>query len=223
MKYSFLLFFPALLLFSCDSSDQLENRSTTPTEADSVLVPGFGPDEDSLASRPRYVSSIIKAFSDFQQAVYNEDTEGVNAFIDPEYGVFIIENPGAMPKMTRVTDISTFKRQFQELSFFSVKERLKTCKPVEEDLPTFNCEDQTNKNAGYSKEGCFIDDAKMFRESTIYKFAGLTEEETELVEDMLPLVQKIILQTTSSYKFYFGIVNGKWRVLFIDLRTPCTA
>lgn len=226
MKFKFIipLIFGAFF-FGCDSSDQIENRSSQPLEKDSFLAPIQNPDEgNGKQSKPIYISTFEKAFLDFQLAVFNEDAQAVNAFIDPEKGVYIIENPGAMPKMTLVKDIWNFKRTFQDQSFFTIKERLQNCKLKDEPLPTFNCAGENpNNNAGYSKEGCFVADAAVFRKSEYHKYASLPQNEIENIEATLPLVQKTVLQTASSYKFHFGKINGKWRILFIDLMIPCSA
>jgi hypothetical protein len=214
MKIRHLLYLLPALLFACHGSDQIENRGTFGEEQTLDK-----PATDTLSAKTAFFSF----FNDLQSAVYNEDADTFNHFIDQEHGLYIIENPGAMPRMTLVKDISNFKREFQDQSFFTIKIRLQTCQLQEESLPTFNCEGQTAGNSGYSKEGCFVADANAFRETEIYKFAGLSEDEQNHIKKMLPLVQKTVLQTSSSYQFHFGQLNGKWKVLFIDLRVPCSA
>jgi hypothetical protein len=213
-----------LFLFSCDSSDQIENRSSQPLEADSVLSPLQGPDDaNGKPVKPVYLSRFAKAFFDFQEAVYNEDAEGVNNFIDPGIGLYIIENPGALPKMTLVRDIRDFKRDFKEESFFTIKDRLQSCQLKEESLPAFTCGTETKLSGGYSKEGCFAADDQEFQKNEVYKYASLPDPEVKNIERTLPLVKKTVVQTASSYRFHFGYINGQWKVLFIDLRVPCSA
>jgi len=216
----------SLTLIACDSPVS-ENRRIVmeAPKKDSVLAPIQKPDVnvDENPERAVYISKFNKNFQEFQSAVYNEDADGVNLFIDQNLGVYIIENPGAMPKMTLVKDIRNFKREFQGRSFFTIKEMLQSCQLKEEELPTFNCEGQTAGNTGYSKEGCFAADAAEFRKNEIYKYASLPEAEMKKIEDTLPFVQTTVVQTSSSYRFHFGFLNGTWKVLFIDLRIPCSA
>ena len=220
MKNLFLSGLLLLFIFSCNN-DKSATQNQQPPE-DSVLAPIQPPDD--LKKPAKYISSFEKAFIDFQTVVFNEDAEGVNAFIDPERGLYIIENPGALPKMTLVKDIRNFKREFQGKSFFTIKDFLQTCELKAEPLPAFNCAGETpENNAGYSKEGCFVADAAEFRKTEIHKYASLPKAEVKNINATLPLVTKTVLQTAGSYRFHFGYINGKWRVLFIDLRIPCSA
>lgn len=217
----------ALLLSFCDSP-VTENQHAVElprTATDSVLAPIQKPDVnvEEHPEKAVYISKFQKAFQEFQSAVYNEDPEGVNKFIDPQLGVYIIENPGAMPRMTLVKDIRNFQREFQQRPFFTIKDQFKSCQLKEEDLPTFNCDGTTDANTGYSKEGCFAADAAEFRKTEIYKYASLPEQEVKNIKATLPLVQKTVVQTSSSYRFHFGYLNNSWKVLFIDLRIPCSA
>jgi hypothetical protein len=166
---------------------------------------------------------LPKLFSIFRKPFFNEDVQGVNAFIDPDLGVFIIENPGAMPKMTFVKDINGFKREFRGESFFTIKERLQACDLKEESLPSFSCEGENGSGKGYSKEGCFSGEDPQFEKSEIYKYASLQPEELKQAEKMMKLIKTSVLQTSSSYRFHFGYINSQWRLLFIDLRIPCSA
>ena len=215
-----------LTLTACDNPVS-ENRRIVmeaPTK-DSVLAPIQKPDVNVNENPERavYITKFNKAFQEFQSAVYNEDAEGVNQFIDQARGLYIIENPGAMPKMTLVKDIRNFQREFQNRSFFTIKEQLQSCQLKEEELPTFNCEGATAGNTGYSKEGCFAADAAEFRKNEIYKYASLPEQEIKNIETTLPFVQRTVVQTSSSYRFHWGFINNAWKVLFIDLRIPCSA
>ena len=214
------------LLSACDSpATENQHMVMEAHKKDSVLAPIQKPDvnvEDN-PERAVYISKFNKAFQEFQSAVYNEDAEGLNQFIDQDRGLYMIENPGAMPRMTLVKDIRNFQREFQQRSFFTIKEQLKSCQLKEEELPTFNCEGATAGNTGYSKEGCFAADAEEFRQNEIYKYASLPEQEIKNIVASLPIVQKTVVQTSSSYRFHFGFINGAWKVLFIDLRIPCSA
>ncbi|MFC5269305.1 hypothetical protein [Adhaeribacter terreus] len=223
MKIRYLLFLLPALLFACEGSDQIENRSKDEetVAVETPVVQGEIDGRDTV--KVKLQTEFVAFFIQFQSAVFNEDADAFNHFIDSERGVYIIENPGAMPKMTLVKDIRKFKREFQGRSFFTIKDGLQSCKLKEEALPGFNCEGQTGGNSGYTKEGCFAADAEAFRKTEIHKYASLPENELQNIEKTLPLVQKTVVQTSTSYQFHFGQINGKWKVLFIDLRIPCSA
>ena len=165
-----------------------------------------------------------EAFQDFLLAIKNEDTTGFNQFINAERGLWIIENPGAMPKMTPVKNILEFKREYQDRPFFTINENLDKCNLKEvKTLPKFNCDGVPENEVGFEKQGCFVADAEKFKTSNMHKFASLTPEQEQAIEATLPFLTKTVLHTKSAYKFHFGYINNQWKILFIDLMIPCSA
>jgi hypothetical protein len=211
------------ILFSCSRQEKLESKAIVfNSSSDSVLSPlQFPDDEPATDGQEKYISQFQKLFSDFQTAVFNEDAEAFNNFIDPERGLYILENWAGKTQVTPVKDIRTYKRPFQQQSFFTIKTLLQNCELKEEELPALNCSTQSNTMAGYSKEGCFAGPATDFKASSFYKENNTTTAEIKNIEAALTLLQKTVLQTSSSYRFHFGQVNNQWKVLFVDLRTPC--
>lgn len=165
------------------------------------------------------------AFGQFLKALHNSDTTALNQFIHPDYGVWVIEQPGAMPKMTHVTDIRRFKREFQDRSFFTVREEVKECDLKEEAWPSFDCADMDydKGQSGYSKDGCFVWQPDKFQKSGYWDYASLSDTEIDRVKSSLPLLQKSVLHTATSFEFHFGYVGGQWRLLFAKLIYPCSA
>jgi hypothetical protein len=162
-------------------------------------------------------------FNRFLEIIRRRNAAALNQFIHPEYGLYLIEQPGAVPKFTLVKDITLFKHSFQDSSFFSIGPDLKKCDLQEESLPTFNCDGQEGNMAGYTKQGCFVADATAFKQNEAHKYAGLSATQMRKVEQVKLLATTTVLHTASAYKFHFGRVNGKWYVLFIDLSVPCSA
>ena len=175
------------------------------------------PSQDSL--------SFEQAFSLFLSALQTADTSVVNQFIHPDNGLWIIEQPGAMPKMTRVADVREFRREFQDRSFFTIREEVKTCDLREEAWPTFDCADMNydQGQSGYSKDGCFVSDAAKFQKSGYWDYANLSDTDIKLIKTSLPLLQRSVLHTATSFEFHFGAVDGQWRLLFAKLIYPCSA
>lgn len=130
-----------------------------------------------------------------------------------------------MPRMTRVTDIRDFKREFQNRTFFTIREEVKTCDLREETWPSFDCADLNYDvgQSGYSKDGCFVSDPAKFQQSGYWDYASLPDAEIKQIKATLPLLQKSVLHTTTSFEFHFGSVDGQWRLLFAKLISPCSA
>jgi hypothetical protein len=169
--------------------------------------------------------SFEVAFEQFWSALQAKDTVRLNQFISPEQGLWLIEQPGAMPKMTQVTDIRSFGREYRNRSFFTIAEEVKECDLSEEPFPTFDCADMNYDmgQSGYSKDGCFVWQPEKFQKSGYWDYASLTDPEIEKIKDALPLVQKSVLHTATSFEFHFGYVNQQWRLLFAKLIYPCSA
>jgi hypothetical protein len=165
------------------------------------------------------------AFAIFLEALQTSDTTTINQFIHPDYGLWIIEQPGAMPKMTLVTDIRQFKREFQDRSFFTVREEVKTCDLQEEAWPAFDCADMNYDagESGYSKDGCFVWQPDKFQKSGYWDYASLKDTDIQRIQSSLSLLQRSVLHTPTSFEFHFGQVDGQWRLLFAKLIYPCSA
>lgn len=165
------------------------------------------------------------AFEQFFATLQAADTAALNQFVHPELGIWLIEQPGAVPKMTHVSDISAFKREYQERSFFTVAEEMKECDLSEEPFPTFDCTDMNYEagETGYSKDGCFVWKPDKFQKSGYWDYANLTPSQIGQIKAMLPLVQRSVLHTNTSFEFHFGFVDQQWRLLFAKLIYPCSA
>ncbi|MCP2043319.1 hypothetical protein [Pontibacter sp. HSC-36F09] len=175
------------------------------------------PNQDSV--------SFGQAFALFMTALQASDTTTLNLFIHPDHGLWIIEQPGAMPRMTRITDIRDFKREYQDRSFFTIRDEVKTCDLREEAWPTFDCADldYDKGQSGYSKDGCFVSDPAKFQKSGYWDYASLSEAEIKQIKATLPLLQRSVLHTATSFEFHFGHVDGQWLLLFAKLIYPCSA
>ncbi|RAU82145.1 hypothetical protein [Pontibacter arcticus] len=170
-------------------------------------------------------ADFATAFEDFLTALQTSDTASINLFIHPKYGLWIIEQSGAMPKMTHVTVISDFKRTYRSRSFFTVAEEVKTCNLTAEVWPAFDCGEMNYEagKSGYSKDGCFVAGPAKFRQSGYWYYASLSDAEVDRIKTTLPHVQKSVLHTATSFEFHFGFADGNWYLLFAKLIYPCSA
>lgn len=170
-------------------------------------------------------TAFADAFKEFFSALQAADTAALNQFIHPQLGIWLIEQPGAVPKMTHVKDINAFKREYQERSFFTVAQEMKECNLSEEPFPTFDCADMNYEAGatGYSKDGCFVWKPDNFQKSGYWDYASLTPSQIEQIKAVLPLVRRSVLHTNTSFEFHFGFIDQQWRLLFAKLIYPCSA
>ena len=223
MKNLLILFSLLFLLNACTSET---SNSGTPVDAGADKVEGISGNEQTQVKIGSPDSTDFKtAFNNFFQALQTADTATINQFIHPKYGLWFIEQPGAVPKMTYVTDITEFKREYQDRSFFTVAEEMKACDLQEESFPTFDCADMDYEagESGYSKEGCFVWKPDKFQKSGYWNYASLPMKEIKRIQTTLPRVQKSVLHTNTSFEFHFGYIEGHWRLLFAKLIYPCSA
>ncbi|MDX5346210.1 MAG: hypothetical protein LPK19_03095, partial [Hymenobacteraceae bacterium] len=90
----------------------------------------------------------------FFQAVQVSDTTALNQFIHPQLGLWIAEQPGAVPRFTHVKQIQDFKREYQQRPFFTINQELKTCELQKSQFPKFDCAEMDNGRTGYARDGC---------------------------------------------------------------------
>ena len=204
-----------LLLFSCNTE-----RPTSTTEQTSQHP---APDSALAIPQTSATTDFHAAFARFFEELHNADTAGLNQFIHPKYGLWIIEQPGAVPKMTQVFEIQKFGREYKNRSFFTIASEVQQCKLTEEAFPSFDCADMEGDKTGYSKDGCFVWDAEKFKKSGYWDYAGLSAEQLQRIQETLPLVQRSVLHTRSSFEFHFGYLEGQWHLLFAKIIHPCSA
>ncbi|WP_128396960.1 hypothetical protein [Botryobacter ruber] len=222
LPYLVLLLLGCLLMPGCNTSDESSNQVTTADPTPPVTAaPGNQSQERSTAATDTV--DFEKAFQQFFAALQAADTAALQQFIHPAHGLWIIEQPGAVPKMTHVQHIGQFKREYQDRSFLTVKDEVQQCNLAEEPFPKFDCADMEGGRTGYSKDGCFAWNADKFKQSGYWDYASLSDEQMRQVKNTLPLVQKSVLHTKTSFEFHFGYVDGHWRLLFAKLIYPCSA
>ncbi len=200
-----------LITTACTSQQQNEKEASTTLNSEAEKV--------KAADKFQY------AFNQFFGALHKSDTVALNKFIHPGYGLWVIEQPGALPKMTQVFDIRKFGREYQNRSFFTVASEVKQCDLSKEPLPTFDCGDMDYDagKSGYSKDGCFAWEADKFKKTGYWDYASLTQEQIQSINAILPLVQQTVLHTDTSFEFHFGKIENQWYLLFAKLIYPCSA
>ncbi|MCR5887283.1 hypothetical protein LRS06_05710 [Hymenobacter sp. J193] len=93
-----------------------------------------------------------------------------------------------------------------------------------EQFPPFDCGAQDKGRSGFAREGCFVGPGTEFRALQVWPYAtvrGGTQAQGQAAQQR---VRRTVLQTATSFRFHFGrLADGRWRLLFMDLRVPCSA
>lgn len=168
--------------------------------------------------------SFEVAFELFFRALQAGDTVALNQFVSPRQGFWLIEQPGAVPAYTHFQSIQEVQRSYQNQPFVSIKDQMQECALQErQEFPEFNCAWMDRGRTGYAADGCFYKNTTDFKSSDMWKYASLDGEQEKNVQQMQQQVQKTVLHTRSYYRFHFAHDGEKWRLLFADLRMPCSA
>ena len=223
----------ALALAACDT----KNPNGLPDEkaAQSTVQGATGnpPKPDSAAARTENPvmpadTSVAGAWLLLEGALRGHDAAVLNQLIDPEFGLWVLEQPGAMPLVTRVAEVGAFRRANLDLPLFSLDKQLMSCPQlrVVPQLPEADCGLQTKQNAGFARQGCFAGPATAFRALDVWPSATVKGGTSAQGKAAQGRAVRTVLQTRTGFRFHFAKsagAGGRWRLIFIDLREPCIA
>ena len=211
-------------LFACSTAEINQEDTSTKTENTKTTTNSIKKTEDTLinssTSNQRIVVSdkeFLTFYQKFSTAISNTDVISFNECMDANFGLYLIESPGAIPYVSKVYDISKFKSKSNNNNFFEFTFNKITNTPIFEDLPKVVCEKEA-----YDKRGCFAQFINPLYENQLWKYSDLNEKELQPIEKLASLV-KITVINTYNYTFYFTFIDKKWCISFIDLRIPCQA
>ena len=187
MKYISSLLI-SLFLFSCGNE---RGKDFPPTPEDP---------KDSVMNAPP------KMKEDFISVLKGINISNINQYIHPEKGLWLIQSSGAMPNMTKTTQVDkNFPVDFSALK--------------DEEFPKVNCDSKSF----WTKEGCFAQEVNTFKDEKIWTYCGLKKEDEAKVGESSKAIQYTVINTSLYARYYFGQIDGKWYLLFADLRRPCEA
>jgi hypothetical protein len=166
-----------------------------------------------------FFGRFIKAFND-------KNTSGFNECVNPDYGFFVLDNPGAFCVAQSFLSFEEIMKLEGESDIGYLKVMKVECDYVNGKAPVYNCEEEK-----WNKEGCFLDKKPKLPVSKIYKsMIEYQLGEDEVLKAGLALAKKaelkisrLVYSTGSNVGFYFGVVDGKWFLFCIDKITPCSA
>jgi len=223
----------ALLLGACDTKNP-NGMPDQPAAQSAVRArPATAPKPDSAAGRTENAvlpadTSVAGAWLLLEGALRGHDARVLNQLIDPEFGLWILEQPGAVPTVTRVADVRAFRRAASGQSFFSLDKQLMTGAKLQvaKQLPDADCNLQTKQNAGFAHAGCFSGPATAFRRLDFWPQATVTGGTAAQGQAAQGRTVRTVLQTRTGFRFHFSKsagAGGRWKLIFIDLREPCSA
>lgn len=226
MNTNFLLPALALLLAACDDVKNPNGMPDQPTSsAPPQVISDAPPKPDSAAARTENAvmpadTSVTGAWLILDGSLRGHDAATLNQLLDPEYGLWVLEQTGGTPLVTRVADVRRFRDQHQQ-PLFALDKSLMACAAPQAvaKLPTAACPAST-----FAEEGCFAGPSAPFRALDFWKTAAIKGGNRNQGQAAQGRCVRGVLQTRSGYQFHFSKsagVGGRWRLVFIDLRGVC--
>ncbi len=149
------------------------------------------------------------------------EPQRMDALVDPHLGLVVLDMPGAIVTVTTLASFSALAAR----SDYSP--RLDRCDLREDVLPEFSCE--TNS---YSVEGCILTPNRPPPLVATYQncmrfapelCAPSDHRGMQRLRQVESLITATVTDTTSNTQWYFGMVQGRWRLLALDVIEPCSA
>jgi len=186
-----------------------EKKSTAPT-----LPP---PAKSSGAPAPD-VTDFRTVWPELKNKLTSADAALRDEPIDPAIGLYLFDNPGAFEIVRKLTGFSDVPGGVPVLTGCVLRDSRK--------VPTFSCD--TEK---WSEEGC------LHVENPALRLAKVAENMIKFVEDRaltdedkkhlgeLERIERLITHAVffNDRTYYFGFIDGTWRLIALDAVTPCSA
>ncbi|SNC59945.1 hypothetical protein SAMN06265337_0158 [Hymenobacter gelipurpurascens] len=226
MKYFLPVLSLGLFLTACGDVKNPNGMPDQPTSQEPVKIISADPAKpDPQAAKTENPvmpadTSVAGAWLLLDGALRSHDAQVLNQLMDPEYGLWVLEQAGGKPLVTRVADVDAFRDQRQQ-PIFALDKKLMTCAAPTSlpKLPVAACP------AGkFPESGCFHGPATAFRALGFWPGAtvkGGTRQQGEAAQGR---IVRSVLQTNTGYQFHFSKSagsGGRWRLVFIDLRGAC--
>jgi hypothetical protein len=232
MKTRYFLYGVLILgLTGCDSGRPAEETAQPGRPV--PVVPALPADTSSAVARrltpppPLSVDTLVAdAWAQLQRALRQHNAAQLNQLIAPETGLWLVEQPGATLTITRVAAGTAFRRAYLHSPLAELAPRLVPCALLQAvaQLPEVDCGEQTNGRSGFARDGCFAGPATAFQEMDLWPAAVVKGGTVAQGRAAQQSIGRTVLHTRTGFRFHFARVpgtGGRWRLVFIDLRSPC--
>lgn len=183
-------------------------------ETASAAAESQGPDLGALHDR---TSEFAAAWPAIHAALRQGRGSGL---IEPSLGLVVLDNPGAFIVVTRVAVFPQAGRRSSDAD-------MGACLLREAPLPEFDCSSES-----WTEEGCVLTRPHRPRVADLYDAyvryalppeATPSPAEAVAIRRVESLISVTVTDTARPTRWHFGFVRGRWRLLVMDLVTPCSA
>lgn len=204
-----------------------ENPKTQEKAISETVKTGENTDQKQLEQEPALkkfenMPPFRPFFQEFMKAWNSKNIEKLNPFIHPDYGLFVLQNPGAYLYPFYGKDASVFKK---EVYGYEYRAGAKCPTLLDGKLPDFSCDTE-----GWDKEGCFLEEGYHTEIAPLMALMGEYDLGKGKNEASYPVAQKIdnletmaVYSTDDTVGWNFGFIDGKWYLVMVDMEDPCSA
>lgn len=227
MKWSILLtsFIAFTVLAGCGGAPE-QGEATKPVNAVDNLsfseddAPSTAPAEtDGQVMEDQFVAF----FTDFMLAWQSGKAANLAGYIHPDYGVFMVHNPGAYVVPGHFADAAAFVK---DNYIYDVKYKSKfPCDVVYGKQPHFSCDLEA-----WDIEGCIRTNrmhtglVKMMDQMAEWELGeGKKDPAYPIAQKMDALETVAVYQTDLVTGWNFAMIDGKWYWVMVDMVEPCSA
>lgn len=162
-------------------------------------------------------------FQEFLLAWQSGDPARLENYLHPDWGLFLIYNPGAYTMPTHFATAKTFVKDAYPYEF---KRKLATvCELQMGKRPHFSCDTES-----WDHEGCIREDdvalglVKMMDQMAEWELGeGKKDPAYPFAQKMGALETVSVYLTDLSLGWNFAFVDGKWYWVMVDMVEPCSA
>lgn len=165
--------------------------------------------------------------NEFIVAFDNKDLTSIEKYIDPKSGFFVIDNPGAFIIVEYFTSFNQIAMLDSEYGIGYLNHMRTGCRQfVDGSVPVYSCDEER-----WNTTGCFTGKSNSPGLSRLFlnllQFELLDQfgydNQITRAREIDSQITHFIYSTDASVGFYFGKIDGNWRLLCIDKVVPCSA
>ncbi|MBK6507345.1 MAG: hypothetical protein IPG02_17235 [Ignavibacteria bacterium] len=181
---------------------------------------------------------FTEQFEKFKTTYNSKNIYELNEYINPEFGFFVLDNPGATVNAYQFNSFDSIFKNSRETDLYRLKNIEISCEPKRGKIPVYRCGDD-GSSEGWDKVGCYYsDDFERNLATGIYYFvdedgnSGIDDNGNYTEANYLLQAkfnrnagqcENVFYSTNFMIGLYFGEINGKLYLLMINLVTPCDA
>jgi hypothetical protein len=166
---------------------------------------------------------FARVYNDIALMINSQDYQGLNRYINPASGFYVMINPGSSFLPVYLDSIPVNLEDIFATGifiYFDEQTKFEAGNLNFGQLPDYNCE-----TGEWSKEGCFVQGVRSFSRISRWEYSLMEYDDWDdnSVQKLREAESKIIIRTinTQGFEIDFAYENGKWYIAAFDLATDC--